>query len=69
VDSRALVNPGWVLPSEFQLDVRMQDLGGSGAARISILRAQELIQVAKIGHWATSCLSNRCFAGASWWAA
>jgi hypothetical protein len=64
VDRGARVNTGWVLPGELQFDVLVEDLGASSAARISVLGAQELIQVAKIGHRAASFLSNRCSAAA-----
>jgi hypothetical protein len=64
VGCRAPANTSWVLPGELQLDVRVQDLGGCSAARISIRGAQELIQIATIGHRVAFFLSNRCFAAA-----
>ena len=59
MDRRARVNTGWVLPGKLQLDVGVEDPGASSAAHISILGAQELIHVTKIGHQAASFLSDR----------
>jgi hypothetical protein len=50
VDRGARVNAGWILPGELQLNVGVEDVGTSSAARISILGPQELIQIATIGH-------------------
>ena len=61
VDRRTPVNTGWVLPGELQLDVRRKDLGDSSAAGISLLGAQKLIQVAKIGHRAASFFEQSPF--------
>jgi hypothetical protein len=60
VNRGARVNTGWILASELQLNVGVEDVGASGATRVPIPCAQELIQVATVGHQDASLSNSRC---------
>jgi hypothetical protein len=64
MDRRARIDAGRIRTGELQLNVGLQDLGPSSAARISIAGAQELVEVTKIGHEAASFSSDRAPAAA-----
>jgi hypothetical protein len=50
VDRRTGEHKSRIFAGQFQLDVRVEDVLAGGAARVSVLGAQQLVEATKIGH-------------------
>lgn len=58
VDRRPGEHKSWILAGQLQFDVGVQDVLAGGAARVSVLRAQQLVERTLIRHHAASVSST-----------
>src|SRR5262245_16378440 len=60
VDGRPGEDTSRIFPGELQLDIGVEDLLAGGATGVSLLGAQQVVEVTKIGHRASSPSRTAC---------